>query len=201
MYSQSDESETETDDNFDKRNGSEIYNLSEILSGSSSSHYELQQQPRHDYIASSEHSNHQKETTKEKRYYIYSHTKTFNDTEDDDASIKSRKIRSSILSERKQVSRNISMVLENLLKSYENSQLPTHGLGLCMDVLIKQRESGRKLLKKMKKKFCLVSVLIQTTLFCVELFFSDFHSLCLFKDEKRKKFSKHDNDEDFRFHL
>jgi hypothetical protein len=27
------------------------------------------------------------------------------------------------------VSKNISMVLENLLKSYENSQLPTHGQG------------------------------------------------------------------------
>ncbi|CAO1385358.1 unnamed protein product [Diamesa hyperborea] len=32
--------------------------------------------------------------------------------------------------DRKQVSRNISLVLENLLKSYENSQLPTHGLGI-----------------------------------------------------------------------
>jgi hypothetical protein len=33
------------------------------------------------------------------------------------------------------VSKNISMVLENLLKSYENSQLPTHGQGDMEDTL------------------------------------------------------------------
>lgn len=42
---------------------------------------------------------------------------------------KSRKTRSTSSADRKQVSRNISMVLENLLMSYENSQLPTHAEG------------------------------------------------------------------------
>ena len=36
------------------------------------------------------------------------------------------------------VSKNISIILENLLKSYENSQLPTHGLGI-KDLLNKKK--------------------------------------------------------------
>lgn len=32
------------------------------------------------------------------------------------------------------VSKNITLVLENLLKNYENSQLPTHGKGKCRDL-------------------------------------------------------------------
>lgn len=83
--------------------------------------------------------------TQEKRYYIYS-IKNVNgtiDDNDDDEMIRndksddidkiSRKTRSSNKIsdyDRKQVSKNISMVLENLLMSYENSQLPTHGQGL-----------------------------------------------------------------------
>lgn len=66
------------------------------------------------------------------RYYIYSHVKTIDSNGDGESNQneKSRKIRSSQTSNRKQVSKNISMVLENLLMSYENSQLPTHGQGL-----------------------------------------------------------------------
>jgi len=83
----------------------------------------------------------------QKRYYIYSHTKHVNGTidaadEDDKGDEKiSRKIRSSTKDRthrsenktaehhRKQISKNISMVLENLMAHYENSQLPTHGQG------------------------------------------------------------------------
>lgn len=133
--SQSDEeNETEIDesDSFDKRNGSEIYNLNEILSGSSSHNH------HHPIHVNVEAVKEDKQQQKAKRYYIYSHT-TLNDTniDDDDDELmnrnndKSRKIRSSLLQpNRKQISRNISLVLENLLKSYENSQLPTHGQGL-----------------------------------------------------------------------
>lgn len=32
------------------------------------------------------------------------------------------------------VSRNITLVLENLLKNYENSQLPTHGKGMLLNL-------------------------------------------------------------------
>lgn len=84
----------------------------------------------------------EKEKTKE-RYYIYSHIKkvdTDGETginnqiieENAGTDDKIRKIRSSSSSDRKQVSRNISLVLENLLMSYENSQLPTHGEGLLL---------------------------------------------------------------------
>lgn len=82
----------------------------------------------------------EKKQTQEKRYYIYSHIKHVNGTAIDDEmmhndnsdDIISRKIRSNKISDfdRKQISKNISMVLENLLMSYENSQLPTHGQGL-----------------------------------------------------------------------
>lgn len=84
----------------------------------------------------------EKEKTKE-RYYIYSHIKKVdtdgetginNQIMEENAGTddKIRKIRSSSSSDRKQVSRNISLVLENLLMSYENSQLPTHGEGLLL---------------------------------------------------------------------
>jgi hypothetical protein len=158
--SQSDEeNETETDDNFDKHNRSEIYNLSEILS-ETSKHYISSSSP----TTTSHHHHHHSidvneevkdEKQKTKRYYIYSHTTIVNDTNIDNDELmnrdeKSRKIRSSLQPNRKQISRNISLVLENLLKSYENSQLPTHGQGLCkttkkfsffFDVLIKLSES------------------------------------------------------------
>lgn len=91
----------------------------------------------------------------EKRYYIYSHIKHVNGTIDDDDDVMnhssdksderttSRKIRSSASKisdyDRKQVSKNISMVLENLLMSYENSQLPTHGQGLIGFFFVSQR--------------------------------------------------------------
>ncbi|CAG9803058.1 unnamed protein product [Chironomus riparius] len=82
----------------------------------------------------------EKEKTKE-RYYIYSHIKKVDDDaetrinnqiieENAGTDEKIRKARSSSSSDRKQVSRNISLVLENLLMSYENSQLPTHGEGI-----------------------------------------------------------------------
>ncbi|XP_070491785.1 gamma-aminobutyric acid receptor subunit alpha-1 isoform X5 [Chironomus tepperi] len=81
----------------------------------------------------------EKEKTKE-RYYIYSHSKKVDNyaetrinnqiEENMEADDKIRKIRSSSSADRKQVSRNISLVLENLLMSYENSQLPTHGEGI-----------------------------------------------------------------------
>jgi len=69
------------------------------------------------------------------RYYIYSHTKNAPDSgaeETKQQQDKSRPPRSapSLSADRKQVSRNISLVLENLLMSYDNSQLPTHGQGL-----------------------------------------------------------------------
>lgn len=34
------------------------------------------------------------------------------------------------------VSRNITLVLENLLKNYENSQLPTHGKGMILNLKV-----------------------------------------------------------------
>lgn len=89
----------------------------------------------------------EKEKTKE-RYYIYSHIKKVDNDEetsinnqiiDENAGTddKIRKARSSSSADRKQVSRNISLVLENLLMSYENSQLPTHGEGLLLCFLKK----------------------------------------------------------------
>lgn len=140
------ETETVADEAFDRRNVRKIYNLSEILAGSSSM-FERQKKKQNfmDNTKKSMHHNEQDDGEKrkmpQKRYYIYSHTKHVNGTiDDDDESDKSeeekisRKIRSSTANkisdyDRKQVSKNISMVLENLLMSYENSQLPTHGQG------------------------------------------------------------------------
>jgi hypothetical protein len=73
---------------------------------------------------------------KQNRYYIYSVQKSSNDYPTD-SEIKSRNPRSSptlgnnkrTTDDRKTISKNISMVLENLLQSYENSQLPTHNTG------------------------------------------------------------------------
>lgn len=67
---------------------------------------------------------------KKERYYIYSHTRSPLAKDDDEKIEKNRKARSSTL-DRKQVSRNISLVLENLLMSYEKSQLP----GVLIDFL------------------------------------------------------------------
>jgi hypothetical protein len=94
--------------------------------------YEWQQkQPYNEqHYKSSSSSSEEKAKTKEKRYYIYNYaTEKTNRDENEINAEKSRKVRSSSASDRKQVSKNISMVLENLLKSYENSQLPTHGEG------------------------------------------------------------------------
>lgn len=127
----------ENDDDDDRRNGKIIYNLTDILSTSSSGFYKYERQQKLPYEQihyKPSSSSDEKPKTKE-RYYIYSHVKAEVDdvaegvNHDGD---KSRKIRSSPLSDRKQVSRNISMVLENLLMSYENSQLPTHGEGLLL---------------------------------------------------------------------
>lgn len=73
------------------------------------------------------------------RYYIYSAKKVRQDLASikNEEDVKVRIARSSpsqgnkrTSDDRKTVSRNISMVLENLLMSYENSQLPTHGQGM-----------------------------------------------------------------------
>lgn len=115
-------------DDFDSGNDKKVYNLTDILSSPSGFHkYEWQQKSYYESKSSSTDTK-----TKEKRYYIYSH-KTDASAEEINRDDKSRKIRSSPLSDhllRKQVSKNISMVLENLLMSYENSQLPTHDEGL-----------------------------------------------------------------------
>lgn len=60
---------------------------------------------------------------KSERYYIYGHTRSPLTKDDEERNEKNRKARSSTL-DRKQVSRNISLVLENLLMNYEKSQLP-----------------------------------------------------------------------------
>lgn len=125
----------ENDNDVDSRNGRKIYNLTDILSTpSSGSHkYERREQkpPLEQLHYKPSTASEEKPKTKE-RYYIYSHIKSANDDADEmNRGDNSRKVRSSTLSDRKQVSRNISMVLENLLMSYENSQLPTHGEGLC----------------------------------------------------------------------
>lgn len=130
----------ETENDVDSHNGRKIYNLTDILSTPSSGFYkyERHQQKKQPY---EQHytppvSSEEKPKTKE-RYYIYSHTKVSNDdAEEINQADKSRKARSSPMSDRKQVSRNISMVLENLLMSYENSQLPTHGEGLCVKIYL-----------------------------------------------------------------
>ncbi|CRL04831.1 CLUMA_CG017884, isoform A [Clunio marinus] len=126
--SKNDESD---DDNVDSR---KIYNLTDILTTPSSGFYiyeHHQQKQSHEELHYKPFSSSNEKTKTKDRYYIYSHVKTAKDDEDDmNHSDNSRKIRSSVLSDRKQVSRNISMVLENLLMSYENSQLPTHGEGL-----------------------------------------------------------------------
>lgn len=130
----------ESDNDDDSRNGRKVYNLTDILSTPSSGFYnkytpqqrQQQQQTYEQLYYKPSTSADEKAKTKD-RYYIYSHVKSAVDDDDvEDVNHdgdKSRKIRSSTLSDRKQVSRNISMVLENLLMSYENSQLPTHGEG------------------------------------------------------------------------
>jgi hypothetical protein len=134
------------------------YNITDILSTTSSDFYREQQQQQQFYLHNQLHydsasaatvsssssafaSSSPSEKTKD-RYYIYSHTKQTDDDEtnnqahkeaEDEGEEKSRKERSAApLSDRKRISRNISLVLENLLMSYENSQLPTHGEGLLL---------------------------------------------------------------------
>lgn len=122
---------SENDDGDEK-----IYNLSDILSTASSTSYAHQQRQ----IYFQEELHHSIPTLesiipigankdmKNERYYIYSHTRKPYDTDEEEKRIiskseKNRRERSSTL-DRKQVSRNISLVLENLLMSYEKSQLP-----------------------------------------------------------------------------
>lgn len=95
----------------------------------SSHHYE---RPRH-YLSAKPS---QTAFAKPDRYYIYSAKKVRQDPsiKDDDINIRKSRSAPSLINkrtsdDRKTVSRNISMVLENLLQSYENSQLPTHGQG------------------------------------------------------------------------
>lgn len=126
----SDSKSDESDNDDDRRYGGKIHNLTDILSTPSSGFHKYEHQKKESYVQPSTSSD-EKSKTKD-RYYIYNIRNVDDDAEEinrDDGD-KSRKIRSSTLSDRKQVSRNISMVLENLLKSYENSQLPTHGQGL-----------------------------------------------------------------------
>lgn len=140
-HSSSSSKSDESDDDVDTRNGRKIYNLTDILSTPSSGFYKYepreQKPPPYEqlhYKPSS--ASDEKPKTKE-RYYIYSHIKSANDDAYEmNRSDSSRKARSSPLSDRKQVSRNISMVLENLLMSYENSQLPTHGQGSQLHFLM-----------------------------------------------------------------
>lgn len=113
-----------------------VYNITDILLSMPSSGLARLKQPTYhnDVVA----------TTKqpkilEKRYYIYSINQNYADNVTDnihqtnniESNEHDRQRRSTpeLKMDRKQVSRNISLVLENLLKSYENSQLPTHGLG------------------------------------------------------------------------
>lgn len=129
-------SKSDEDDNDDSRIVKKIYNLTDILSTSSSGFYKYetqQQQPYEQLHYKPSPSSNEKAKTKE-RYYIYSHVKAVDDVAEgmNHDGDKSRKIRSSPIMDRKQVSRNISLVLENLLMSYENSQLPTHGEGLLL---------------------------------------------------------------------
>lgn len=121
----------ETDDSLDTRNDKKVYNLTDILSTPRSSYRTewQQKQSKEQHYKSPSSSD---EKTKEKRYYIYSHKTVDDATEEINRDDKSRKIRSSSLWDRKQVSKNISMVLNDLLMSYENSQLPTHGEGLSI---------------------------------------------------------------------
>lgn len=136
LFFNSSKSDESVDNGDDNRDGGRIYNLTDILSTPSSGLYKpaLQQKKPDEqlhYKQPSALSADEKTKTKD-RYYIYSHVKSINDGDDEEEhnrDDKSRKIRSSTLSDRKSVSRNISMVLENLLMSYENSQLPTHGQG------------------------------------------------------------------------
>ncbi|KAG5682912.1 hypothetical protein PVAND_012230 [Polypedilum vanderplanki] len=131
----------EADD--DRRSDGKIYNITDILSTTSSDFYREQQQQQQFYlhnqlryisstVSSSAAASSSNSKTKD-RYYIYSHTKRVNNDDEEqpeeDDEEKTRKARSPPFSDRKQVSRNISLVLENLLKSYENSQLPTHAEG------------------------------------------------------------------------
>lgn len=121
----------ESDYDGDIRKEKKVYNLSDILSTPPSGFYHNEYQQRQSF----EHLHYkpsQDNEKKKERYYIYSHIKSV--VNDDVEEIhqqedSNRKVRSSSM-DRKQVSRNISMVLENLLMSYENSQLPTHGEGL-----------------------------------------------------------------------
>lgn len=114
----------------DSGNVREIYNITDILSTPSIGFYKYEPQqklPYEQYKAPK--SSDEKAETKD-RYYIYSIQSINNDgAEEINRDEKTRNIWSSTLSDRKSVSRNISMVLENLLMSYENSQLPTHGQG------------------------------------------------------------------------
>lgn len=113
-----------------------VYNITDILLSMPSSGLNRLKQPTYHYDVVA--------TTKqpkilEKRYYIYSiHqnnadnvTDNIHQTNNVASNEQGRQRRSNpeLKMDRKQVSRNISLVLENLLKSYENSQLPTHGLG------------------------------------------------------------------------
>lgn len=135
-FSNSKSDESDDNESDENRNGRRIYNLTDILSTPSSGFYKPaspQKQPDERDNYKPLFSTDEKTKTKDQnRYYIYSHVKSMNVYDVDEElsrDDKSRKIRSSTLSDRKQVSRNISMVLENLLMSYENSQLPTHGQG------------------------------------------------------------------------
>lgn len=69
-------------------------------------------------------------TPKQKRYYIYNKVINYSTISNETQS--NRRRSRSAMDKRTTddfVSKNISLLLENLLKSYENSQLPTHGEG------------------------------------------------------------------------
>lgn len=124
-------SKSADDESDDSPIARKIYNLTDILSTPSSSFYKYetpQQHPHEQLHYKPSSSSDEKAKTKE-RYYIYSHVKADGAEGMNHDGDKSRKIRSSPLSDRKQISRNISAVLESLMSSYENSQLPTHGEG------------------------------------------------------------------------
>jgi hypothetical protein len=155
--------QTNSDESVDvdiRRNDEKVYNLTDILSASSSDYYREQQEqhkkqfylhnqlfyPPPTLSSSSTSAKAKEKAKKPERYYIYSHvTRPTNDAENRghyDKGQRSRQARSSSSkdvspSERKQISRNISLVLENLLMSYENSQLPTHGEGSCFVICLK----------------------------------------------------------------
>lgn len=124
-----------------------VYNLTEILSPSSIVYLPPHHIPevydqRHPYAPVSIEA---PAKSLKKRYYIYSHIKSPGklnkqskpESESEMHERKARSVTASVnkrtankaAADRKMVSKNISMVLENLLKSYENSQLPTHGQG------------------------------------------------------------------------